>query len=595
MTNKTRSAVRAAIYCRCSTDEQWRGKEFSTLESQAGICRHAVAMKEPDGWSLGKIYEDGGYSGGTVERPALQELLADVAAGHVQAVVVYRLDRLTRSIADFYELWKTFETHGVVFVSATEAFSTDTPTGELFLNLLLSLAQWERQLTQKRVRDKIAERSRQGYWNGGNPPYGYDYSTEKKLLAPHPREAPVVRNIFELIARYGSPVEVAKELNSDGITTRSRTVTRKNGKTEVFGGKRWIGQNVTRVVRNPVYRGVIVHNNTEYPARHEALVSGKLWKKANGNLVEKRVPESKTRRNNRHKMLLKGLLKCGHCGKRLVPKPAGKKDRDGNPYLYYVCGDINRHGKRNQCPLRNIPGRAFEEFVLKLLAELGKHPEVVKRTVEAAKKSHIREIKPLERKLAKVVGELEGVNRQVKALVEMAKKPEMKNLSADFMAGADALGARKSDLQLERQKLRMEIDYRRNLVTDGKIICAKLTDFTALFDELTFEEQAELLNLILKDVAVSRFDPEKDKHSYDPEVFVTQMRTSWYQLKIRFFSNSFSVNDLRRNIEAVSKVRIKGTSGGRSGIRTHGTVSRTLDFESSALNQAQPSFLKRDP
>lgn len=562
MREKEKRPIRAAIYCRCSTDEQWQGKDFSTLESQASICKHAVAMKEHEGWSLGQIFEDGGFSGGSIERPALAEMIAEIEAGNIQAVIVYRLDRLTRSIADFYSVWEIFEKHGVVFMSATEAFSTDTPSGELFLNILLSLAQWERQLIRQRVSDKVAERSKQGLWNGGRAPYGYDYDKEQKLLVPHRDDAPIVKDIFKRVAQQGSPVSVAKQLNDDGLRTTTRTVTGKNGKQRVVGGKRWIGQNVTRVVRNPLYKAIIVHNEEEYPARHEALVSTSLWKKANKALIDKQPPQKKDgRRTNHHEMLFKGLLRCGHCGKHLVPKPAGKKDASGNPYLYYTCGDVNKHGKQNGCVLRSLPARAFEDFILKLIGELGKHPEIVKATAEASKKDHLKAIKPFEAKLRKVAKELKEVSGEVASLVEMAKRPEMKNLASDFMEEADKLGARKSDLQMERQKLQMEIDYRRNLVTDEKIICEKLNDFTALFGEMTFEERAELMSLILKEIRVSRFDPDKDPHPCNSDAFVTKMRTSWFRVDLRLFSNTLKIKEMLQKPETAMEVRNKQTNG----------------------------------
>lgn len=570
-------AIRAAIYCRCSTDEQWQGKDFSTLESQAGICKHAVAMKEPDGWSLGRIYEDGGYSGGSTDRPALKELLADIEAGHIQAVVVYRLDRLTRSIADFYELHQIFERHGVVFVSATEAFSTDTPTGELFLNLLLSLAQWERQLTRQRVSDKIAERSKRGYWNGGNPPFGYSYSVEDKLLHPLEEEAVIVRSIFEQIAGGAPLVAVARQLNKDGVRTKRRTETRKDGSAKATGGKRWVGQNVSRMVRNALYRGVIVHDGAEYPARHEALVDEKLWKAANKVLtagVKLPAGDTKMRQRNRHQMLLKGILRCGHCGKHLIPKPAGKKDKDGNPYVYYVCGDLNRHGKTAACELRNLPGRAFEDFILKLMGELGRHPEIIRATTESARKEQEQASKPFERKLREIEKELAAVSEEVSRLIGLAKRPELKNLSADFIQEANVAGKRKSELQDERQKLRMEIDHRRNLVTDEGIICEKLTEFSALFEELTFEEQSELMGLLVKDIQVSRFDPEKDELPCEKEAFATQIRTAWYRVDLRMFSNHLSIREMLKNSGEAPGVRSNDKSGGPGGIRTLGTLLR---------------------
>ena len=155
----------------------------------------------------------------------------------------------------------------------------------------------------------------------------------------------------------------------------------------------------------------VFHTVAEYEGHHIALVTPKLWEKANKSLIEKKAPQTPTRRRNAHKMLLKGILKCDHCGKQLVPKPAGKKDKEGNPYLYYTCGDVNKHGQKDKCPLRNIPARAFEDFVLKLLAELGKHPKIVRATAEAARKDHSKAVKPFEAKLRKLLKELDGVSK----------------------------------------------------------------------------------------------------------------------------------------------------------------------------------------
>lgn len=204
-------------------------------------------------------------------------------------------------------------------------------------------------------------------------------------------------------------------------------------------------------------------------------------------------------------------------------------------HIYYTCGDLNKHGKKTDCVLRNIPARAFEDFIIKLLAELGKHPDVVKATAEAAKREHQEAVKPFEAKLRKVAKELDEASKEVASLIDMAMRPEMKNLSGEFMAEADALGKRKSDLQVERQKLQMEIDYRRSLVVDETILCKNLTEFAALFEKLTFEERAELVSLLFKEIRVSRFDPEKDEHSCDPDVFVTKMRASWYRVDFRMF------------------------------------------------------------
>ena len=194
-------------------------------------------------------------------------------------------------------------------------------------------------------------------------------------------------------------------------------------------------------------------------------------------------------------------------------------------------------------------------------------------------------MKPFEAKLKKVAKEPAEVSGEVARLIDLAKRPEMKDLSGDFMEEANSLGKRKSELQVERQKLQMEIDYRRNLVTDEKIICEKLTDFIGLFEELEFEEQSELLGLILKEIEVSRFDPEKDDHPCDKEAFVTQMRTSWYRVDLKLFSNSLSIREMLGKSRRVSGVRNSGKSGGPGGIRTLDTL---LEYTPLAGERFQP-------
>lgn len=208
------------------------------------------------------------------------------------------------------------------------------------------------------------------------------------------------------------------------------------------------------MIRNHLYRGIILHQKNEYPSRHEAIVSQKVWEKANSVLNESTTDIPEVRRTNRHEMLLKGLLRCGHCGKHLIPKPAGKKDKDGKPYVYYTCGDLNKHGKSNNCTLRNIPGRAFEEFILKLLKELGQHPDVIQVTTAAAQKENKRAVQPYEVKLKEISKELDDASQEVKSLIDLAKKPDMKNLSNDFMQEANELGKRKATFKSRNRRFK---------------------------------------------------------------------------------------------------------------------------------------------
>ena len=413
--------VRCAIYTRVSTDEQTR-LDYNSLESQRDICRHAIAIKKHEGWIEGDSFDDGGYSGKDLDRPAIQQLLAAAKAGQIGAIIVYKLDRITRSIADFYNLWEVFKEHDIIFVSATQSFDTSDPMGNLMLNMLLSFGQFERELTSERVRHKSLERAKRGLWNGGWIPTGYTYDKNMKALSPDEDEAKLVKRIFSLTKRLKSPTAVADALNELGLTTKTRTVVRRNGEEKEVGGKRWIGDRVSRIVTNPIYRGAIAHNEVEYDGKHPSLVSEKLWAEANEALASIEAPARPHADRNKHELLLKGLMRCGHCGNLMTPKPSGKKDPDGNPYLYYCCGDVTKDGSTSPCELRNIGSRAFEEFVVKVVGEIGKHPDVIASTLAAAKIDGRKSILPLKKKAAEIEKEFRKICADLQTCISLAKK-----------------------------------------------------------------------------------------------------------------------------------------------------------------------------
>ena len=267
--------IRCAIYTRKSTDDGL-DQAFNSLDAQYEACTAYVASQRHEGWSLLKRrYDDGGISGGTLDRPDLQRLLSDIASGQVDMIVVYKIDRLTRSLADFAKLVEQLDAAQCSFVSVTQSFNTSSSMGRLTLNVLLSFAQFEREVTAERIRDKIAASKKKGLWMGGVPPLGYDPHPDPNVrqLVVNPAEAVVVRELFELYLQQGSLVSVEHQANKRGL--RSKLHHFSTGRIQ--GGNRFSRGQIYALLRNPVYRGKIRHKDQVWPGLHPAIIADDLW------------------------------------------------------------------------------------------------------------------------------------------------------------------------------------------------------------------------------------------------------------------------------------------------------------------------------
>ena len=286
MTNAKR---RCAIYARKSTEEGL-DQAFNTLDAQREACAAFVKSQTDEGWrAIQKKYDDGGWSGGTLQRPALQELINDIKTGKIDVVVVYKIDRLSRSLSDFVQLVELFDRHDVTFVSVTQAFNTTTSMGRLTLNVLLSFAQFEREVTGERIRDKIAASKARGLWMGGTPPLGYDLpSSSDRILQLNVEEADTVRMIFQRYLELGSVELLRRHLSGSGIVSKRR-VTR-SGRT--LGGRPFSRGALFHLLQNQIYLGRIVHKGTAHEGRHPAIIDRALF-----DLVQARL-KANTRRHS---------------------------------------------------------------------------------------------------------------------------------------------------------------------------------------------------------------------------------------------------------------------------------------------------------
>jgi site-specific DNA recombinase len=348
--------VRCAIYTRKSTDEGLE-QAFNSLDAQREACAAFIQSQRHEGWLLLPApYDDGGYSGGSLERPALKRLLADIEAGRIDVVVVYKVDRLTRALSDFAKLVDIFDRCGVSFVSITQQFNTTTSMGRLTLNVLLSFAQFEREVIGERVRDKIAASKKKGMWMGGMPPLGYD--VKDRQLIVNDAEAHTVIDIYRRYLALKSVRALADELVAAGI--RSKRRIRSDG-TE-YGGQKLSRGALYLMLQNRIYRGEITHKGHSYAGNHPAIIEQPLWNQVQAVLATNRI-ERATGARTKHPSLLTGLL-FNDKGNRLTPTYATKK---GTRYRYYVSTGLVTGAKMGcsnavRLPARDLEGRVIDRL-----------------------------------------------------------------------------------------------------------------------------------------------------------------------------------------------------------------------------------------
>jgi DNA invertase Pin-like site-specific DNA recombinase len=362
----TTKKLRCAVYTRKSTDEGLE-KEFNTLDAQRDSCEAYITSQRAEGWVLVRDrYDDGGFSGGTLDRPALQRLLRDIQADLVDVIVVYKIDRLSRSLMDFAKLVEVMDAHGVTFVSVTQSFNTTTSMGRLTLNILLSFAQFEREVIGERIRDKFAASRARGMWMGGKVPLGYDVVARKLIV--NEDEAPRVRRVFEIFAETGSGIETVSRLRGVGTTSKTG---RPLDKGDVY-----------KLLNNRTYVGEAAHKGNIYPGEHQGIVSRDLWDRAHAVLqISPRVRANQNRAQT--PALLKGMI-FGVDGRALSPTHARK---NGRLYRYYVAQRVLKgDAAGDDSIVRRVSAAEIEAAVVDQVRALLRQPEIVVGTWRAARR-----------------------------------------------------------------------------------------------------------------------------------------------------------------------------------------------------------------
>ena len=353
MIAKAPRTIRCVIYTRVSTDHGLE-QDFNSLDAQYEASQSYIRSQAHAGWTLLRLkYDDGGFSGGNTDRPALQRLLQDIRAGKIDVIVVYKVDRLTRSLADFAKLVELFDQHNVSFVSVTQQFNTTTSMGRLTLNVLLSFAQFEREVTSERIRDKIAASKRKGLWVGGMVPLGYD--TKERKITVNEAEANCVRAIFRSYLKLGSLKMLMADLRKQGIVTKVRTL--KTGKT--VGGIAFTRGPLAHLLRNRFYIGEVKFKGETFRGEQPAIVDYKVFEAVQMKLSKQRNGHTTTRLKS--EALLTGRIFDDH-GNRMSPTYARKK---GIKYRYYLSSAILNGQPDNSGSVSRVPALEIEKLVVK--------------------------------------------------------------------------------------------------------------------------------------------------------------------------------------------------------------------------------------
>jgi len=483
--------ARCAIYTRKSTEEGL-DQEFNSLDAQREAGEAFIASQKSEGWiCLPERYDDGGYTGGNMERPAFKRLMADVEAGCIDCVVVYKVDRLSRSLLDFTRIMEALDKRGVSFVSVTQQFNTTSSMGRLTLNILLSFAQFEREIISERTRDKIAAARRKGKWSGGRPILGFDVDPRGGRLMVNEDEAGRVRAIYAIYLDRESLIATIKELDARGWTNKQWM----NKKGRESGGAPFNKHSLYSMLTNVLYTGHLTYKDEIHDGEQPAIVDDETFRRVRQMLKRNGVAGG-AHVHNKFGAVLKGLINCVPCGCAMIPTHTTKGDRR---YRYYVCAKAQKRGWHT-CPSKSIPAGEIEKFVVDQVRGIGRDPALLAETLGAARAEAKARIKELEAEKLGMERELKRNNAQMRALAGVAGAD---GTAIDRMADLlDRIRGVEQRLAAVRDEL---ATLGRELVDEKEAIRA-LAAFDPVWETLTLREQARVLNLLIQ-----RVDYDGDK------------------------------------------------------------------------------------
>lgn len=467
--------LRCAIYTRKSTDEGL-DQEFNSLDAQREAAEAFIFSQRSGGLvALADRYDDGGFTGGNLDRPALDRLLADIRAELIDCVVVYKVDRLSRSLVDFARIIEIFEKHNVSFVSVTQQFNTTNSLGRLTLNILLSFAQFEREIIAERTRDKISATRRKGKWIGGRPVLGYDIDPNGSRLIINGDEAFQVRAIFQLYLDYSTLVPAVREIHSRGWRTK-QWITRKG---VMEGGNKFSKGRLFRLLTNPIYIGKVAFKEQIYDGEHEAIVKATTWERVQ-QILRRNGHDGGAEVRDCYGALLKGLLRCGSCNSGMARTYT---TTDSRRFRHFVCRQVHQSGQN-----RAISETAIKAALLRQISTIGSDARIVASTItkaEQQRQANVADLR-LEREVAQRA--LADLGNELRALLQLG------DLAAAVKVRVDQIDRRIKDLSLELASLESQSVEEGDLRTT-------LSQFWPVWESLNSREQVRIIGTLIDGIA----------------------------------------------------------------------------------------------
>ena len=488
VTGIAQKAVRCAIYTRVSTHEQSKGN-YSSLTAQRAICERQIAMRAEQGWfALPEQYEDSGFSGKNLERPAVRRLIADTLTGKIDIIVSYKFDRMFRNLQQQLELTEKLGRLGVRFFADGNLLELTTPAGFMSNTVMGAAAQMERMITSQRTKDKMQEMRKKGIWTGGHIPLGYDRNEQKKLVV-NPKEAVQLRDIFDIYLRTQSADKTLTLISQ----YRSKHWVSEEGRE--VGGKPFTKNMLLYTLRNSFYLGLLTSAEGLVKGQHEAIIDQQIFDRVQKTLAGNRQ-RHKSVTSNKHHFLLMGLTRCAICGSRMTHYHA--YGRNGKPYRYYKCSKA-QHGGPLACPLGRVPAGQLEANVLGRLEELAESPELITRALKKAQ-AVVNERLP---KLTKELRALEAEGKKEKHDADGLMAAMMKN----GLSGNALVTGKLNDLaesakvrEAKMSAVKEEIQNCLAQAPDPVALRLALANFGQAFKNLGPEDQARMIRLAVKEV-----------------------------------------------------------------------------------------------
>ncbi len=484
-----------AIYSRVSSTRQATVLDGS-LDTQEDRIRKAIEIRAfgDEQWTVHDVYREEGRSGKNLDRPEFQRMIEDLKTGHIDVIYVTKIDRITRSLKDFYDLWEMFQDYGVEFVSLNEQFDTTNPMGRFALKQILLFAELEREITGERTKEKMQWRAEQGFWNGGKPPPGYKFDPENKgILQINKDEADLVKTIFTSYLKNKSADKTRDWLNENGY--RTPVYHSKSGKKH--GGNTFGKQSLINILTNPVYIGKVKNKENVYDGKHEPLISEKEFNQVQAILNENRDTRRNPDRIGDHVYILKGLIRCGKCGAAMVP--ASANGRKGT-YFYYQCTRRSHKGK-SQCDQAMLPAETVEEGVLEWVRMITLKQDEIEKIILKANES-------TDATLKETTTNISMMNKRLKVFIDERRGylDTVKNLG---IPGARAVRDDLDRVQLEIEDL--EVKLERSMFEESQLqqktlrvdtVINTLKHFSQIIEGATPKELKRILPTVIKGIEI---------------------------------------------------------------------------------------------